>query len=68
MNKIKTLNKISWNDILGKICTCKYKNNKIVIHNGYITIVKNETYKSSFIFTISFTLKNVKDRIKIACN
>ena len=43
MNKIKTLNKISWNDILGKICTCKYKNNKIVIHNGYITIVKNET-------------------------
>ena len=50
MNKIKTLNKISWDDILGKICTCKYKNNKIVIHNGYITIVKNETYKSSFTF------------------
>lgn len=67
---MKKLNKITWDDILGKICYCFYKNNFIVLHNGYITIYdNNKNYLSSFIMSYNAnSLSEIKDRIKILCN
>ena len=59
------LNKITWDDILGKICNCFYKKCHIIIQNNYVTIRDlNETYKTSLIISNNDSIKNIKDRIK----
>ena len=67
---MKTLNKITWDDILGKNCTCTYKNNFIVLHNGYITIHNNnKNYLNAFIMSYNaYTLSEIKEGIKNLIN
>ena len=62
---MKSLNEITWDDILGKNCTCTYKKFYIIIQNNYVTIKGLKTYKT---FIIRYdTIQKIKDRIKTEC-
>lgn len=66
---MEKLNNITWEKLFTN-SNYKYKKFHIIIQNNYVTIrdLKTETYKTTFIIGYNETIKNIKNRIKIACN
>lgn len=66
---MKTLSKISLNELLGGVATrCTYKGYTVIYQNGYVTIFKDK-YITSFTYGILFhTLAQFKARVKKEIN
>ena len=66
---MKTLNRITLNELLDGVATrCTYKKYTVIYQNGYITVFKDK-YITSFTCSLSaFTLAQFKARVKEEIN